>query len=136
MNGLGTAPGFSPDDLATVTSISLIGPASFLREVQAMLPQATHVNGSGMSELSGYYAMSPLDGSAEMRATTGGKPVSGVEVRIIDPETGLDSPRGTIGEILVRGYLLMEGCCRDPDKTASEWPMSATKINKVACGGN
>lgn len=118
MLGLETAEGFDPAGLAHLQAISLIGPPSFLRRIQSLFPTAVHVNGSGMSELTGYYAMSPLDDSQEFRATTGGKPVNGVEVKIVDPESGVDVGTNTIGEILVRGYLRMEGYYRDPERTA------------------
>lgn len=118
MNAMLAAPGFDPAALGRVDAIILIGAESHLRHVQALFPHALLVNGSGMSELSGYYAMSPLDDPRDARATTGGKAVSGVEVRIVDPETGADAPAGHIGEILVRGYLLMEGYFKDPERTA------------------
>ncbi|WP_203218539.1 class I adenylate-forming enzyme family protein [Saccharopolyspora spinosa] len=117
MLGLEGAAGFDPAAIPDVHSFSLIGPPTFLRRIQALFPRAAHINGCGMSELSGYYAMSPLEDDQEARATTGGKPVSGVEVKIVDPETGEDVPRNALGEILIRGYLQMEGYYRDPERT-------------------
>lgn len=118
MLGLESADGFDVAAIPNVQAVSLIGPPPFLERVQALFPGAAHINGCGMSELSGYYAMSPRDDSQHERATTGGKPVSGVEIRIIDPDTGDEAPPGTLGEILVRGYLMMEGYYRDPERTA------------------
>jgi len=118
-NGLTAAPGFDPAMLSTVTSFSLIGPPTFLRGIQAMMPDATHINGSGMSEMAGYYAISPLTDTAEQRATTGGVAVSGIEIRIVNPESGEELPAGEMGEILLRGYSMMDGYYRDPEKTAA-----------------
>src|SRR5690606_8132022 len=38
-----------------------------------------------------------------------GRPVPGVEHRIVDPETGDDVPAGQVGEVWVRGYSVMAG---------------------------
>ncbi|MEV6639406.1 AMP-binding protein [Amycolatopsis sp. NPDC051371] len=63
--------------------------------------------------------MSTAADTAEERAATGGTVVAGLEVRIVDPDTGLDLPDGSVGEILVRGYSVLEGYYRDPEKTAA-----------------
>ena len=39
-------------------------------------------------------------------------------MRIIDPDTQLDVPTGHRGEVLVRGYSVLEGYHKDPAKTA------------------
>jgi acyl-CoA synthetase (AMP-forming)/AMP-acid ligase II len=118
INGVLGAEGFDPHELRHVTSVILVGPPSELRRVQGLFPQAALINGSGMSELAGYYCMSPKDDSVELRATTAGKAVAGVEARVIDPETGREATRGELGELLLRGYSLMLGYYRDPEKTA------------------
>jgi acyl-CoA synthetase (AMP-forming)/AMP-acid ligase II len=118
MNPVLGAEGFDAAELSHVTSIIVVGPPSALRNLQELFPQAALVNGSGMSELAGYYCMSPKDDSRELRATTAGKMVSGAECRVIDPETGTDMPHGELGELLLRGYSLMIGYYRDPEKTA------------------
>jgi fatty-acyl-CoA synthase/long-chain acyl-CoA synthetase len=71
-----------------------------------------------MSEMAGYYCMSPLEDTAEQRATNAGKAVSGTESRVIDPETGLDAEPGELGELLLRGYSMMVGYFKDPERTA------------------
>lgn len=119
MTGLLNEPDFKPEHLKRITSVILIGAESHLHKVQELFPQALLINGCGMSELAGYYAMSPKDDTVEHRATSGGKPVSGIEVRIVSAETGLDAAPNELGEILIRGYLLMEGYYKDPEKTAS-----------------
>jgi acyl-CoA synthetase (AMP-forming)/AMP-acid ligase II len=54
----------------------------------------------------------------ELGFTRLGFPLAGIEVRIVDRETGADLPTGETGEVLVRGYNLFDGYYRDPVKTA------------------
>jgi acyl-CoA synthetase (AMP-forming)/AMP-acid ligase II len=72
----------------------------------------------GMTETSGLFALSDPDETPQQRSISQGKPVPGMEVRIIDIETGEDAAPDQPGEILVRGYCVMSGYYRDPAKTA------------------
>ena len=51
----------------------------------------------------------------ELRIATVGRPLPGVDLRIIDPETGKEQPRGTVGEIRLKGYVTI-GYYKDEDK--------------------
>ena len=61
----------------------------------------------------------PYDG--ERVAGTVGFPLPGVEVRVADPETGRELPRGEVGMIEVRGPNVFKGYWRMPEKTAAEF---------------
>jgi fatty-acyl-CoA synthase len=41
-----------------------------------------------------------------------------VEVKVVDPESGLTLPRGESGELCTRGYSVMLGYWEEPEKTA------------------
>ncbi|PRX33935.1 malonyl-CoA/methylmalonyl-CoA synthetase [Meinhardsimonia xiamenensis] len=60
----------------------------------------------------------PYDG--ERRAGTVGFPLPGVELKITDPETGEELPRGEIGQIEVRGPNVFMGYWNMPEKTKEE----------------
>ena len=47
-----------------------------------------------------------------------GVPVPGAEVRIVDPETGVDLPPGEAGEIVVRGPMVVPGYWQLPEESA------------------
>ncbi|MFI6601246.1 AMP-binding protein [Nonomuraea sp. NPDC050536] len=53
----------------------------------------------------------------EVIAGTTGRPVPGIEVRIVD-DAGKQVPAGERGEVLQRGYGVMRGYWGEPDKTA------------------
>jgi acyl-CoA synthetase (AMP-forming)/AMP-acid ligase II len=98
-------------------SMLLIGPETLVNRVQRLLPQAEIMQACGMTETAGIFALSDPDETPSQRATSNGKAVPGSELRIVD-EDGLDAPADTVGEILVRGYCVMEGYYRDPAKSA------------------
>ncbi len=47
-----------------------------------------------------------------------GRVLPHIEVKIVDPATGVTVPRGTSGELCTRGYSVMLGYWDEPEKTA------------------
>ena len=76
------------------------------------------VTGSGMSEAWGWVTSGSLTDTEEQRCDTSGRAMPGIECRIVDPATGVPVPDGTTGEIVYRGYSIMQGYMRDPEATA------------------
>ena len=72
----------------------------------------------GMTETSPVSTQTRADDSLERRVSTVGRVLPHVEVKIIEPETGLTVPRGTPGELCTRGYSVMLGYWEEPEKTA------------------
>jgi acyl-CoA synthetase (AMP-forming)/AMP-acid ligase II len=111
-------PTWSPTGLASLRSMFLIGPSVLLERVQEALPNCELVAACGMTETAGIYAISNRSDSTELRATAQGRACPGVELRIIDVESGHDLGPDHIGEILVRGYNTMEGYHKAPELSA------------------
>lgn len=73
----------------------------------------------GMTEAAGIATTGGWDMDPELGFTTLGWPLPGLEVRIIDLETGREAPVGAYGEIQLRGYSLFDGYYKDPERTAA-----------------
>jgi fatty-acyl-CoA synthase len=71
----------------------------------------------GMTETSPVSTQTRVDDDLERRVSTVGTVHPHVEVKVVDPETGLTVPRGTPGEFCTRGYSVMLGYWNDPDRT-------------------
>ena len=63
----------------------------------------------GMSETATCVTAAHWDDPEPIRTATFGRPLAGMELKIIDPETRAPRPAGEPGEILVKGPSLMEG---------------------------
>jgi fatty-acyl-CoA synthase len=72
----------------------------------------------GMTETSPVSTQTRVDDSIERRVSTVGQVHPHLEVKIVDPETGLGVARGTPGELCTRGYSVMLGYWNEPEKTA------------------
>ena len=72
----------------------------------------------GMTETSPVSTQTRVDDSLERRVATVGCVGPHLEVKVIDPATGLTVPRNTPGELCTRGYSVMLGYWRQPDKTS------------------
>jgi fatty-acyl-CoA synthase len=72
----------------------------------------------GMTETSPVSTQTRVDDSIERRVGTVGRAGPHIEIKVIDPKTGLTVPRGTPGELCTRGYSVMLGYWQQPDKTA------------------
>jgi len=113
-------PGVEQYDLASLrlaTTGSSTVPTELVRRMKADLGFKTVLTAYGMTETSGVISMcSPAD-DVETVASTSGRPIDGVEVRVID-EAGSEAPPGRPGEILVRGFNIMQGYFEDPQESA------------------
>ena len=81
-------------------------PVELVHRIHGELPFQTLMTGYGLTEAGNVTLSLPGDSFQDV-ATTAGVPCDGVEVRIADD-----------GEVLVRGYGVMQGYLDDPDATA------------------
>jgi fatty-acyl-CoA synthase len=72
----------------------------------------------GMTETSPVSTQTRVDDPLERRVGTVGRVGPHVEVKVVDPDTGLVVGRGTPGELCTRGYSVMLGYWEDPERTA------------------
>ncbi|MBO3275123.1 long-chain-fatty-acid--CoA ligase [Pseudomonas schmalbachii] len=112
-------------DLASLEAISYgaspITPA-LLDRARTAFPNAGFYQGYGMTELAPLATLLGAEYHTPEHAASGkmysaGLPGSCVEVRIVDPEDR-EVPRGSIGEIVVRGPNVMIGYWNKPEATA------------------
>ena len=91
-------------------------PPELAREVQRRFGCAVHI-GFGATETGGGIAATDLGDPEDRQAETVGRPMPGVEVRIVDDE-GHPLPPGEVGELWVRSEGRMVGYWGAPDLTA------------------
>ncbi|MDJ0419744.1 class I adenylate-forming enzyme family protein [Rhodococcus opacus] len=119
MQSLMDHPSFDAAALDSLRYMFLIGPRVLIEQVQRTFPTAELVAACGMTETAGIYALSERSDTITDRSGTQGKAAPGIELRIVDPDTGAEQPQGTPGEMLVRAYCVTEGYYKDPIKTAA-----------------
>jgi acyl-CoA synthetase (AMP-forming)/AMP-acid ligase II len=100
-----------------VTGAAVI-PVQLVYRMREELSFETVITGYGLTEACGVVSMCRFDDDPETIATTSGRAIPGVEVRCVDEE-GEEVPRGTPGEVVVRGYNVMRGYFDDPEGTAA-----------------
>ena len=106
---------------ASTLRLAILGaaviPVELISEMRGRLGIETVVTGYGITEGSGIVTMCRYDDPPEVVALTSGRPLPGVDLRLVDDDgnvVGRDEP----GEVLVRGYTLMRGYLDDPEQTA------------------
>ncbi len=101
---------------ATITGAAAVAP-SLIERIRSELGFKVVLTGYGLTETCGIVSLADKRDDAETIATTCGKPLPDTEVRCVD-EHGAPQPAGTAGEVVVRGYNVMQGYFDDATATA------------------
>jgi acyl-CoA synthetase (AMP-forming)/AMP-acid ligase II len=99
-----------------VTGAAVI-PVELVVQMREQLRLESVVTGYGLTETHGIISMCHHDDDPEIIAHTSGRPLPGLEVKLIDAD-GKTVPTGQPGEILARGYTVMIGYFDNPIATA------------------
>jgi len=91
-------------------------PPRLAREIQRRFGCAVHI-GFGATETAGGIAATTIADSDERQAETVGRPMPGVEIKVVD-EGGRKLPPGQVGELTCRGDGVMIGYHRAPEMSA------------------
>jgi fatty-acyl-CoA synthase len=114
-------PEFDDYDVSALRTGIMAGapcPIEVMRQVQSKMNMREVTIAYGMTETSPVSFQSNVDDPLEQRVTSVGRVHPHVEVRIVD-DAGQTVPVGTQGELLTRGYSVMQGYWDDPEQTAA-----------------
>jgi fatty-acyl-CoA synthase len=112
-------PDFAKFDLTSLRTGMMAGspcPIEVMKRAVSLMHLSEIVIGYGMTETSPASFASATDDPIERRVSTVGRVLPHVEVKIVDAD-GRIVPRGTAGELLTRGYLVMLGYWNDEERT-------------------
>jgi fatty-acyl-CoA synthase len=114
-------PAFDRYDLSSLRTGIMAGspcPVEVMKQVIDRMGMSEVSICYGMTETSPVSTQTRVDDSVERRVATVGRVGPHIEVKVIDPATGLTVPRDAPGELCTRGYSVMLGYWRQPDKTS------------------
>jgi len=100
---------------ATITGAATIAPA-LIERIRAELGFKVVLTGYGLTETCGIVSLCRAEDDAETIACTCGRAIPDIELRCVDSENRALAP-GAAGEIVVRGYNLMQGYLDDDAAT-------------------
>ena len=115
-------PDFAAYDLSALRTGIMAGspcPVEVMKRVVSEMHMTEVTICYGMTETSPVSTQTRADDDMERRVSTVGRVHPHVEVKVIDPGTGLVVPRGTAGELCTRGYSVMLGYWDDEAQTDS-----------------
>jgi len=121
MSDLVDHPDFDKTDLTRIKLMNAnfaVQPPEIGDKMKKALPNAVFVGTFGMTETAGTVTTSRLDATPEQQSTRLGTPLSGMEVKAVDPESGLEAAPGEKGEAWIRSYSTFTRYYKSPEKTA------------------
>ncbi|MCE0768782.1 AMP-binding protein, partial [Pseudonocardia kujensis] len=114
-------PDFDAYDLSSLRTGIMAGspcPVEVMKQVVSRMGMDEVTICYGMTETSPVSMQTRAEDSLELRVSTVGRVHPHLEVKIVDPASGLTVPRGEPGELCTRGYSVMLGYWEEPEKTA------------------
>ena len=114
-------PDFADYDLSSLRTGIMAGspcPVEVMKRVVSEMGMTEVTICYGMTETSPVSTQTGADDDLDRRTSTVGRVHAHLEVKVVDPATGLTVPRGEPGEFCTRGYSVMLGYWNEPEKTA------------------
>jgi fatty-acyl-CoA synthase len=114
-------PNFADYDLSSLRTGIMAGspcPVEVMKRVVSEMGMTEVTICYGMTETSPVSTQTGADDDLDRRTSTVGRVHPHLEVKVVDPATGLTVPRGGTGEFCTRGYSVMLGYWNEPEKTA------------------
>jgi fatty-acyl-CoA synthase len=93
-------------------------PISLMKRVTGEMGAVGMTVGYGQTEAAPLLTQTRVDDSMELRVGTVGRPLPDVQVKIVDPATGIELGDGHSGEVCGRGHGVMIGYFREPKRTS------------------
>ncbi len=112
-------PEFDDLDLTSIRLIQNIATPERLAFFERAMPWAVQVTSYGSTESATNLTLPFPDDDYEVRINTLGTPVEGMQIKIVDPESGEERPTGEIGELCFKGYSMFDGYYKDPEQTSA-----------------
>jgi fatty-acyl-CoA synthase len=113
-----TLPGRDLSSLRTGIMAGSPCPIETMRQVVDRLGIREITIAYGQTESSPVITQTRTDDPLEVRCETVGRPIPGIEVKLIDPASGREVGEQTPGELCVRGHVVMLGYYHQPEATA------------------
>ncbi|MDQ5818115.1 MAG: AMP-binding protein [Actinomycetota bacterium] len=114
-------PDFEQYDTSSLRTGIMAGspcPMEVMKRVVDVMGASEITIAYGQTESSPVITQTRTDDPLELRVSTVGRTLPGVEIRIMNIDTGEDCKPGEQGELWTRGYLVMRGYYKMEDKTA------------------